>query len=139
MGRKPAGLTKNHGSVLQGAFLAAYAQTGNITAAARLAGCDPSNHRINWVKDPAYLARFQEAHEQACDMLEAEAIRRATRGTPRNIYHKDKRIDTVMEYSDSLLIQLLKANRPAKFRENMHVTADHTVKAYGREAPIEKV
>lgn len=138
-GRPPAGAKGR--TPVQKAFLAAYAQLGNITAAAKAAGCDPANHRNRWVKDAAYLAEFQEAHEQAGDLLEAEALRRATRGTARGVYHQGKKIDTVMEYSDSLLIFLLKATRPGKFRESLDLNHSGMIgtKLYGKETPIDKV
>lgn len=138
-GRHPKGAKSR--SPVQRAFLDAYAQLGNITAAAKAAGCDPSRHRNDWVKDPAYLAEFQEAHEQASDLLEAEALRRATRGTARGVYHQGKKIDTVMDYSDSLLIFLLKATRPGKFRESVDINHSGMVgtKLYGKDTPIDKV
>lgn len=139
MGRKPAAVAEKR-SPVQAAFLAAYGQLGNITAAAKAAGCDPSNHRNRWCKDPVYLADFLEAQEQANDLLEAEALRRATRGTARK-RKVGTEIVTEYEYSDSLLIFLLKANRPAKFRE----TVDHLHggliewKAYHHKTPVDRV
>lgn len=138
-GRKAKGVTSR--SPVQKAFLTAYAQLGNITAASKAAGCDPSNHRAHWAKDEAYMAEFLEAQEQANDMLEAEALRRATRGTDKPVFHKGKPCGTIREYSDSLLIFLLKANRPARFREN--VQHDHSgvvaLKMYGQETPVDRV
>lgn len=138
-GRYPKG-TKTPTPV-QRAFLDAYAQMGNITAAAKAAGVDPCNHRKNWVKDPVYLELFREADEQATEILEAEAIRRASRGTDKPIFHKGKQVGSVREYSDPLLMFLLKARRPAVYRENTHHTHSGSVelKMYGQDAPVDRV
>lgn len=138
MGR-PAKGTEGQMTGPQRAFLAAYAQLGNITAAAKAAGCHPSRHRNEWAKQPAYMALFLEAQEEANDMLEAEALRRATRGTDKPVFHKGKQCGTVREYSDQLLVVLLKANRPGKFRENVEHSGQVTVKMYGKEAPTDRV
>lgn len=58
-------------------------------------------------EDPVFAAEWKDAEEQATDMLELEARRRAT---------EDK--------SDRMLEILLKAHRPEKFVER--VRAEHT-------------
>ena len=82
------------------AFLAAYAQTGNISAAALAAGTHRSNHYLWLQKDPVYAAEFSNSHEEAVERLESEARRRAVAG------------------SDILLMFLLKAARPSVYRDN---------------------
>lgn len=83
----------------QKAFLAAYAKTGNISDAARLAKCDRSNH-YHWMADPDYAEKFQAAQDNAVEDLESVARRRAKAG------------------SDLLLMFLLKSLRPATYRDN---------------------
>lgn len=110
------------------AFLEAYRKLGNITAACAAVGCSTSSHRQTWIKDPEYLRQFEEAQQDARERLESFAIQRATRA--------DKP-------SDLLLIFLLKAAWPEKYRET--VTQDHTgkmqieVKMFGQEAPVDRV
>ena len=126
----------------QAAFLAAYAKLGNITAAAAASGCDPSNHRVTWKKNPRYMEAFKEAHKQAVELMEAEAIRRATRGTDEPVFHKGKPCGSIRRYSDTLLIFLLKAAKPKKYRERVDMTHGGTirhVKLYGQEAPVSDV
>jgi hypothetical protein len=83
-------------------FLKAYAITCQINKAAEMAGIDRGTH-YDWLKDPEYKAQFEAARVQAADMLEEEAVRRAFDG------------------SDVLLIFLLKAARPDKYRENRSI------------------
>lgn len=87
------------------AFLAAYAVQGNVAGAARVAGIHRSDH-YRWLADVEYAKRFAEVEEDAIEGLEAEARKRAFAG------------------SDVLLIFLLKASRPSKYRERVDVTLD---------------
>ncbi len=66
----------------------------------------------------AFAAAWDEALEDANDLLEEEARRRAVEGVPRERYDKDGQLISVeTEYSDSLLTLLLKANKKSKFGE----------------------
>jgi len=89
-------------------FLAAFSECGTVTQAAEQADICRRTH-TNWLKDPAYAAAFEDATEMAGDSLEVEARRRAFAG------------------SDTLLIFMLKAARPAKFRDNVHHEHDGKV------------
>ena len=53
------------------------------------------------------------------DDLELEARRRAVEGTERPVFYQGGEVGYVREYSDTLLIFLLKAHRPNKFRERV--------------------
>jgi hypothetical protein len=86
-------------------FLTAYAETGNISEAARIARCDRHSH-YKWIEDAEYAKRFAEAKEQAIERLEEIARKRAEK------------------HSDTLLIFLLKSLRPKVYRERREV--EHT-------------
>jgi hypothetical protein len=88
----------------QRAVLAAYARSGQVHAACAHAAVDRTTHYY-WLKhDPAYVTAFAEAQAQVGDWLEEVAVRRATEGE---------------DPSDVLLIFLLKAAKPAKYRETL--------------------
>lgn len=102
-------------------FLAAFEQTGNVSSAARIAGVSRQHvYRVRG-EDPAFAAAWDESNELATGSLEAEAVRRARDGTLRPIFNAGKKVGEVREYSDTLLIFLLKARDPARFRENSRV------------------
>ena len=104
------------------AFLAAYAHTGRITQAAKSAQVNWRNH-YHWVKnDPVYAAAFQEAQSMAADFLEDEAIRRAKEGVLKPVYYKGEHVDNMLEFSDTLMVLLLKGAMPAKYRERYEHT-----------------
>lgn len=105
-------------SAKQRAFLAAYAETGNITAAAKLSKVARKTH-YRWLDDQAYSADFADAHEQACDALEAEARRRAHDGVDEPVFYKGSVCGAVRRYSDTLLIFLLKGAMPEKYKDRV--------------------
>lgn len=87
-------------------FLITYSRTGNITASCERAGVAPRLIRDWLSKDPKFKAKFDEMQEKFIDSLEMVAVQRA------------------MDKSDTLLLALLKANRPTKFRDNVKLDAD---------------
>ncbi len=109
------------------AFLARLAKSGNISAACRSARVARSRAYELRRTDEAFADAWDEALEEAADALEAEARRRAVEGTLKPMFYKGKRIHTkVLEYSDGLLMFLLKGARPNIYRENyQHVHSGH--------------
>lgn len=110
-------------------FLGILAETGNVSEACKKI---PIGRRTvyEWREGlEDFAAAWDDAIETYTEALEAEADRRAHAGTERGIYYQGKRIDTVKEYSDTLLIFRLKALRPEKYRERLDakVSGDVTV------------
>jgi hypothetical protein len=99
-------------------FISAIAATGNVREAARTAGVDRvAAYRKRW-REPEFAAKWEEAELLAVELLEDEARRRAHDGVDKPIYHQGKRVDVVKDYSDTLLIFLLKGAKPTKYRDN---------------------
>jgi hypothetical protein len=89
-----------------------------------MAGIDRGTH-YDWLrKDREYRAQFEAATDQAAQALEDEAVRRAYEGVERPVYQMGKQVGVIREYSDTLLIFLLKGLRPAKYRERYDVVVD---------------
>lgn len=115
---------KKQNNLKQAAFLAAYAETGNLTLAALAAKCSRRSHH-NWLKNPEYQAKFNQAQEIAVESMEAEARRRAVDGTDVPVFGSGGRdvgtvqVGTMKRYSDVLLIFLLKAANPKKYRDRI--------------------
>ena len=86
--------------------------------AAEMAGIDRGRH-YDWLKaDPEYRAEFEKVQDQAVQALEDEAVRRAYHGIEKPITVAGKR-EIIREYSDTILIFLLKGARPQKYRDNV--------------------
>jgi molybdenum-dependent DNA-binding transcriptional regulator ModE len=78
--------------ILQAIFLEAFATTGVISAAARIAGISKTTH-YRWLADyPAYVESFAEAEKTATDSLIEEARRRATEGVDEPVMYQGKSV-----------------------------------------------
>jgi hypothetical protein len=106
------------------AFLAALRDTGNVRAATQAAQVDRSTVYKLRERDTDFAAAFETARDEAADVLEAEARRRATLGVDEPVFYKGVPVGSVKRYSDALLIFLLKAARPQTYRENVSITTD---------------
>lgn len=121
------------------AFLLALRTTANVAAACRIADVPRRSAYNRYRASPAFAARWDEVLEEAVDDLEAEARRRAVEGVARPVYGSGGpgvgtvQVGEVRDYSDQLLMVLLKSHRPAKFREN--VRHEHAGPA-GRPVPV---
>lgn len=113
----------------EAAFLAALRDGLSVSHAARLSGFSRTAWYARRAADPALAAAWDDACEEGADRLEDEAVRRAVEGVERakGIYHQGMHIatQTEIEYSDTLLIFLLKGRRPDKYAERRKV--DHTI------------
>ena len=87
-------------------FLAVFRKEGNIRKACEMAGISRQAVYAHREKSKRFFRDWEDAKDDAIDVLEAEAFRRAKK------------------QSDVLLIFLLKSHRPGVYRET--VTNDHT-------------
>jgi hypothetical protein len=115
----PRSLTREH----KARFLAHYRQRGNVTTAAEAVGIDRATV-YKWQQgDSRFAAAMAAAEGEATERLEAEAWRRAVDGVERErpIFSRGKRVgrETIREYSDTLLVLLLKARKPETYRERV--------------------
>ena len=100
----------------QAAFLAAFRKTASVRAAAEAAEIAPTRH-FQWLeKDPRYWEAFAEAQREVADALQGEAIERAVQGWLEPVFHRGGQCGTIRHRSDRLLIVLLKAWMPEKYR-----------------------
>ena len=99
-------------------------ETGTVSRACQCLNVSRKTAYQHRKDDPAFAEAWDEVLEEAVDDMEREAFRRAVRGLPQKKFTKDgapimdpstgeQYIEHV--YSDSLLIQLLKARRPEQF------------------------
>jgi len=112
------------------AFLALLATTGNAIKAAQAVGYKDTRELNKYRHQDAEFSReWDEAVNAAADMLEAEAWRRAHDGVDEPQFYKGEICGHVTRYSDTLLVKLLQALRPEKFRDaTVHHTGEITHK-----------
>ncbi|GIV14871.1 MAG: hypothetical protein KatS3mg022_0306 [Armatimonadota bacterium] len=87
-------------------FLLALARGCSVTAACKIAGISRQHAYRCRARSERFAAQWADAWESGTDALEDEAVRRALAG------------------SDTLLMFMLKARRPEKFRDNVRVEHD---------------
>lgn len=109
-------------TVRQTLFLEAF--TGNITAACRAAGITP-NTFYQWVdSDAVFVNEFANAKAAVVDRLVDEAMRRAVDGVEKPVgFHKGAPSAYVREYSDTLLMFLLRGLKPDTFDRDVRSAA----------------
>jgi hypothetical protein len=109
-------------------FLTAFQVLGNITRAAKAAGCDRWSHYYWLREDPDYVQAFEEASAIANDTIDAEIRRRAIYGNIEPVFYKGELVATQRKMSDTLLIVLAKMR--GIFVDNQRVTLDGELGLY---------
>ncbi len=120
----PIGTPEDTKSV-QLTFLEAYARDGTILRAAEAAKVSRQTH-YNWMEsDEDYVAAFYVAEEQATDVLEQEARRRAVDGDEEPVgFYMGEPGAFVTKRSDSLLKFLLEGRRAGVFKHRHELTGE---------------
>ncbi len=106
------------------AFLKSMKKLGNVTRACTAAKIGRSTAYDMYESDADFAKDWEEALEEATDLLELEARRRAEKGVRTPIYQGGLLVGHKQMYSDGLMQVLLKANRPEKFKD--YSAVDHT-------------
>jgi hypothetical protein len=104
-----------------GVFLAELMKRGIVTHAAKKARIAPKTAYRHKASDPDFSAAWDEAIDIAAGLLEAEAHRRAVTGSLEPVFYQGQKCGLVRKYSDTLLIFLLKAHKPERFKDNANV------------------
>jgi len=117
-------------------FLKELTRRGIVADACKIANVGRATV-YKWKEEDAdFAAAWKEAVDTAIDTAEREAWRRAVEGTDKPLIGRvgkdqDGVITTIKEYSDSILLRILSAHRPEKWREKQSI--EHTgevVKVY---------
>lgn len=112
----------------QAAFLEALTATGNVSESSKEAQVSRMFVYEQRRADQVFAAAWDDALDQASDLLEKEARRRAHDGWDEPVFGSmgtglgSGEVGTVRKYSDTLLIFLLKGARPEKYRDRHEVT-----------------
>ena len=116
---------------VQAKFLTELASTGNVTYSAHKVKMsrrymheyrDAKDEKGN-SKHPEFCAAWDDAIEISIDILEQEARRRAYEGIDKPVgFYQGISLQTVKQYSNTLLVFLLKALRPKKYMERKELS-----------------
>jgi hypothetical protein len=102
-------------------FLKHFAQCGIVSAAAKKARINRQSVYVYRERHPDFAELWRQAAAEAVEMAEAEMHRRAVVGVLKPVYQGGEKVGTIREYSDTLLIFMLKARRPAVYRDSSRV------------------
>src|SRR5437016_5161326 len=105
-------------------FLAAFAQCGSVTDAAKQAEIHFTSH-YHWLKEDenvAYTEAFNRARDIAGDFAEGEIYRRAFLGFDHPVIYEGKITTTYKDYADTLAMFWLKGLKPERYRENLNLS-----------------
>lgn len=109
------------------AFLAALATCGNVSKSCVAADISRTI-AYEWRKlHPEFAVAWEDAAKMGVEGMEDEARRRAYDGCDKPVFHNGVECGAVREYSDTLMIFLLKAHAPEKYRERSSVELNASV------------
>ena len=98
-------------------FLLKLEETASVRRAAKLSKV-PRRTVYDWLeKDESFEKEFEKSRQISVYALQDEAVRRAFEGTSKPIYQGGKKVGTIREYSDTLMVLLLKGNLPDKYKD----------------------
>lgn len=98
-------------------FLEKLEMTASITRACKLSKVGRRTV-YDWINaDPDFVKELEESKRIAIDALQDEAVRRAFEGTIKPVYQGGKKVGKIREYSDTLMVLLLKGNMPDKYKD----------------------
>lgn len=92
---------------------------GNVSDACGVAGIGRQT-AYDWRKeDELFRSEWDAVVDRHMDALESEIYRRAHKGTEKPVFYQGEQCGTILEYSDTLAMFILKGHRPEKYRENI--------------------
>lgn len=110
-------------------FIEALRESASVTKACEMVAIGRRT-AYDWrLADPVFAQKWDETLADAVEDLEAEARRRAIVGIEKGVWHQGKLVGTELQYSDTMLIFLLKAAKPDRYRDRTSV--EHTGKDGG--------
>lgn len=90
----------------------------SITDAAATAQVDATMPYHRRDADEAFRKAWNKAGSLGKKMLEMESGRRAFHGTLKPVFYMGEEVGQIREYSDALMMFLLRAKDPTKYRDN---------------------
>lgn len=98
-------------------FLKELGETGLVKQACENSGIGRSTVYEERQRNEDFALAWHDIEEETTEAMEREAIRRGAEGVKKPVYQGGKLVGHVQEYSDTLMIFMLKARRPEVYRE----------------------
>lgn len=124
MGKGSTRSTRKKEEVWKPVFLAELLNAPNVAEACRIAGIDRTTAYNHKHADQDFSAAWDSAIELSMDKAEAELYRRAVEGVEKPVYQGGELVGHLQEYSDTLLIFMLKSRRRATYGDRLALELD---------------
>ena len=98
-------------------FIGALMEGETVIGSCRFANVHVSTAYDRRKVDLQFARAWKEAADIGTENLEQEAARRAFHGTIKPVFHRGVECGEIREYSDTLMIFLLKARKPEVYRD----------------------
>jgi hypothetical protein len=98
-------------------WLKAFAETGVVAHACEAAKVGRTTVYEARERDEKFAKAWDDIESATTDEMEREAYRRGVEGVDKPVFQKGECVGHVREFSDTLLIFMLKARKPEKYRE----------------------
>lgn len=108
---------------LKAEFIENLSRGWTVTAAAKATKISRRGVYFWRDEDPDFAAAWDDAIAAGNEMLEQEAYRRAVEGNMRPVFIKGEMVGEVREYSDHLLMFLLRGRKPETFGNRVDLTS----------------
>lgn len=121
---------KAEGDARKASFLSALRGTTASGAPSIRRACEESGVGRGTVRawresDPSFADAYADALDDGTDLLEDEAIRRASSGVEEPIYQGGELVGTKIRYSDDLMKFMLAGRRPSVYRQGAEVNVQN--------------
>lgn len=121
-------------------FLAAFEAHGMVAKACEVAKVSRANVYEERQRNEKFAEAWDEIEERTTQEMEREAFRRAVEGFDKPVYQGKELVGHIRQYSDTLLIFMLKARRPEVYREHLSVSHDGRIQIEDKlDAEIERL
>jgi hypothetical protein len=111
------------------AWLQAFERELTVSAACKAAKVGRTTAYDARQTDAAFAQAWDDLEAQTTDTMEREGYRRGVEGVDRDVYHQGEVVGKERQFSDTLLIFMLKARKPEVYRDNARI--EHTGAAGG--------
>lgn len=108
-------------------FLKAFEKTGVVSYACKAAKVSRQTVYQERQRNEEFALAWADIELRTTEAMEREAIRRAAEGVDKPVFQGGKEVGTVREFSDTLLIFMLKARRPDVYRDRVDVNHSGSV------------
>lgn len=106
-------------------FLSEFRKRGNVTQACKASRIDRTLMYVWKREDKEFSNAYDQVKLEVCDALENAAYERAVDGVEKPVFQNGMRVGGIQEYSDTLLIFLLKGWMPEKYKDRVENTGNN--------------